>query len=112
MHEVPVALLNRSKTYSCLQVPLPVAPVRLGMLFGGTDTLLGIGSPELLVILVIGYFVLGPIELFKLAKQAGVLAGQLKDIGLGTVNNLGKIVDEQVLPIRNKLTSVVCNDDQ
>lgn len=55
------------------------------------------GSPELLVILVVGYFVLGPMGIFKLAKQAGVLAGQLKDIGLGTATNLGKIVDEQVL---------------
>lgn len=79
------------------------------MLFGGPDTFLGVGSPELVVILVIGYFVLGPIELFKLAKQAGVLAGQLKDIGLGTATNLGKIVDEQVLLCQTSAEAVACS---
>lgn len=67
------------------------------MLLGlGTDTILGVGGPELAIILAVGYFVLGPVELFKLTKQAGVLVGQLRDIGLGTVTNLGKIMDEQV----------------
>lgn len=69
----------------------------MGMLLGlGTDTILGVGGPELVIILAVGYFVLGPVELFKLTKQAGVLVGQLRDIGLGTVTNLGKIMDEQV----------------
>lgn len=66
----------------------------MGMLF--KDTLLGVGTPEVLVVLVVGYFVLGPIELFKFAKQAGVLLGQLKDIGLGTATNLGQIMEDQV----------------
>lgn len=66
----------------------------LGMLFN--DTFLGVGTPEVVVILVVGYFVLGPVELFKFTKQAGVLLGQLKDIGLGTATNLGQILDEQV----------------
>lgn len=66
----------------------------MGMLFN--DTILGVGTPEVLVILVVGYFVLGPIELFKFTKQAGVLLGQLKDIGLGTATNLGQIMEEQV----------------
>lgn len=68
----------------------------MGMFFAGTDTLLGVGTPEAVLILVVGYFVLGPVELFKITKQAGVLVGQLRDIGLGTVTNLGTIMDEQV----------------
>lgn len=68
----------------------------MGMISGGLDTFLGIGGPEVFVILAVGYFVLGPVELFKLTKEAGVLVGQLRDIGLGTVTNLGDIMNEQV----------------
>lgn len=60
------------------------------------STILGIGGPELFVILAVGYFALGPVELFKLTKAAGVLVGQLKDIGLGTATNLGNIMNDQV----------------
>lgn len=86
--------------YARVRIP-PTLPffklVSMGMIFGVSDTILGVGTPELFVILAVGYFVLGPVELFKLTKQAGVLLGQLKDIGLGTVTNLGSIMDEQVL---------------
>lgn len=68
--------------------------ISMGMLFD--DTILGVGGPELLLILVVGYFVLGPIELFRLTKQAGIVVGQLKDIGLGTATNLGNIMNQQV----------------
>lgn len=68
----------------------------MGMLLGFDDTILGVGAPEVFIIMAVGYFVLGPVELFKLTKQAGVLVGQLRDIGLGTATNLGNIMDEQV----------------
>ncbi|CAM9144498.1 unnamed protein product [Laminaria digitata] len=68
----------------------------MGMLLGFDDTILGVGAPEVFIILAVGYFVLGPVELFKLTKQAGVLVGQLRDLGLGTVTNLGNIMDEQI----------------
>lgn len=61
------------------------------------STILGVGGPELLLILVVGYFVLGPVELFRFTKQAGVIVGQLKDIGLGTATSLGNIMNQQVL---------------
>lgn len=67
------------------------------MLLGFDDTILGVGAPEVFIILAVGYFVLGPVELFKLTKQAGVLVGQLRDIGLGTATSLGNIMDDQVL---------------
>lgn len=75
----------------------PPTPHSMGMLLGFDDTILGVGAPEVFIILAVGYFVLGPVELFKLTKQAGVLVGQLRDLGLGTVTNLGNIMDEQVL---------------
>lgn len=63
---------------------------------GFDNTFFGVGGPEVVVVLVVGYFVLGPVELVKLVKQAGVLVGQLRDVGLGTVTNLTTIVDDQV----------------
>lgn len=74
----------------------PPTPRSMGMLLGFDDTILGVGAPEVFIIMAVGYFVLGPVELFKLTKQAGVLVGQLRDIGLGTATNLGNIMDEQV----------------
>ncbi|CAN0293828.1 unnamed protein product [Pylaiella littoralis] len=63
---------------------------------GFGETFFGVGGPEVAVVLVVGYFVLGPVELVKLVKQAGVLVGQLRDVGLGTVTNLTSIVDDQI----------------
>ncbi|CAM9588147.1 unnamed protein product [Ectocarpus fasciculatus] len=65
-------------------------------MIGFDNTFFGVGGPEVVVVLVVGYFVLGPVELVKLVKQAGVLVGQLRDVGLGTVNNLTTIVDDQI----------------
>ncbi len=69
-------------------------------MIGFDDTFFGVGGPEVVVVLVVGYFVLGPVELVKLVKQAGVLVGQLRDAGLGTVTNLTTIVDDQVNTVR------------
>lgn len=74
----------------------PRTHVSVRMLLGFDDTILGVGAPEVAIVLIVGYFVLGPVELFKLTKEAGVLVGQLRDLGLGTVTNLGNIMDEQV----------------
>lgn len=63
---------------------------------GFDNTFFGVGGPEVVVVLVVGYFVLGPVELVKLVKQAGILVGQLRDAGLGTVTNLSTIMDDQV----------------
>lgn len=63
---------------------------------GFDNTFFGVGGPEVAVVLVVGYFVLGPVELVKLVKQAGILVGQLRDVGLGTVTNLSTIMDDQV----------------
>eukprot|EP00587_Corethron_hystrix_P009267 CAMPEP_0113328844 /NCGR_PEP_ID=MMETSP0010_2-20120614/20366_1 /TAXON_ID=216773 ORGANISM="Corethron hystrix, Strain 308" /NCGR_SAMPLE_ID=MMETSP0010_2 /ASSEMBLY_ACC=CAM_ASM_000155 /LENGTH=362 /DNA_ID=CAMNT_0000190459 /DNA_START=295 /DNA_END=1386 /DNA_ORIENTATION=+ /assembly_acc=CAM_ASM_000155 len=43
----------------------------LNMVLGGGGGLFGIGTPEVVVIVLIGYFVLGPTELYKITKQIG-----------------------------------------
>lgn len=43
----------------------------LHMFMGSDGGLLGIGGPEIATILLVGYFVLGPSELYKLVKEIG-----------------------------------------
>ena len=43
-------------------------------------SLFGLGAPELVVILGLGAFVLGPDKLASMAKDFGKVAGELKDV--------------------------------
>ena len=45
-----------------------------------TSSLFGLGAPELVVILGLGSFVLGPDKLASMAKDFGKVAGELKDV--------------------------------
>lgn len=50
-----------------------VAPVQ-------TMGLFGLGAPEIAIILIAGAFVLGPQKLAELGKDAGRMAGELKEV--------------------------------
>ena len=50
-----------------------VAPIQ-------TMSLFGLGGPELAVILIAGAFLLGPSKLAELGKEAGKMAGELKEV--------------------------------
>lgn len=43
----------------------------LGMSFLGNDGFFGVGAPEIAVTLLVGYFILGPQDLYKLVKEIG-----------------------------------------
>ncbi len=43
-------------------------------------SLFGLGGPELAVILIAGAFLLGPQKLAELGKDAGKIAGELKEV--------------------------------
>lgn len=51
--------------------PLPHLRTRGGPLFLIDTGFLNIGTPELTLILLVGYFVLGPKELYTFVKSAG-----------------------------------------
>ena len=40
---------------------------------------LGVGTPEVLVIAAVGYFLLGPEELYRLSKEIGKIVGQARE---------------------------------
>ena len=42
--------------------------------------LFGLGAPEIAVILIAGAFLLGPQKLAELGKEAGKMAGELKEV--------------------------------
>jgi sec-independent protein translocase protein TatA len=45
-----------------------------------TMSLFGLGAPELVIILIAAAFVLGPQKLAELGKDAGKIAGELKEV--------------------------------
>jgi hypothetical protein len=49
------------------------SPSPLGLINSG---ILNVGTPEVAVILLVGYFVLGPQDLYKVVKQAGAFWAQ------------------------------------
>ncbi len=51
-------------------------PAPLNFYQGGV---LGVGTPEVLVIAAVGYFLLGPEELYRLSKEIGKIVGQARE---------------------------------
>mmetsp|Transcript_13925 Transcript_13925/g.41478 ORF Transcript_13925/g.41478 Transcript_13925/m.41478 type:complete len:121 (+) Transcript_13925:66-428(+) len=60
-----------------LRAPIATPAPRSGV---ALQSLFGLGAPELVVILGLGAFVLGPDKLAGLAKDFGKVAGELKDV--------------------------------
>lgn len=59
---------------SCLQRSQNNKSQRRGTTLGmflGSDGILGVGAPEIAVTLLVGYFILGPSDLYKLTKEIG-----------------------------------------
>jgi len=53
---------------------------RLYDFLGSSSGLFGVGGPEIIVILLVGYYVLGPTELFKVTKEVGKFIQQLREV--------------------------------
>jgi len=53
----------------------------LGMFLGSDGGILGVGAPEIAVILLVGYFVLGPSDLYRLTKDIGKFVNNLRTLG-------------------------------
>ncbi|KAL9182347.1 hypothetical protein ACHAXT_012999 [Thalassiosira profunda] len=47
----------------------------------GSDGILGVGAPEIAVTLLVGYFVLGPSDLYKLVKEIGKFVQNFRTLG-------------------------------
>mmetsp|Transcript_11337 Transcript_11337/g.33449 ORF Transcript_11337/g.33449 Transcript_11337/m.33449 type:complete len:117 (+) Transcript_11337:82-432(+) len=71
------AFVTRPTPLVTARRPNSVPPPRRSVV---TNSLFGLGAPELVVILGLGAFVLGPDKLASMAKDFGKVAGELKDV--------------------------------
>lgn len=51
------------------------------MFLGNDGGILGVGGPEIATILLVGYFVLGPSDLYKLTKEVGKFIQNIRTLG-------------------------------
>lgn len=58
--------------------------------------ILGIGTPELITILLVGYFVLGPNELFKLTKEIGKFIQNFRTLGAEATKSFESTMENQL----------------
>ena len=66
--------------YIASQQPVAIRKSRSSVASVQTMGLFGLGGPELAVILVAAAFLLGPQKLAELGKDAGKIAGELKEV--------------------------------
>jgi len=65
--------------------------------FMGSDGgILGIGTPEVFTILLVGYFVLGPSDLFKLTKEVGKFVQNVQSFATEATNSLETTMEDQL----------------
>mmetsp|Transcript_21913 Transcript_21913/g.60929 ORF Transcript_21913/g.60929 Transcript_21913/m.60929 type:complete len:436 (+) Transcript_21913:138-1445(+) len=53
----------------------------LSMFMGSDGGILGVGTPEVFTVLLVGYFVLGPSDLYKLVKEIGKFIQNIRTLG-------------------------------
>uniref|UniRef100_A0A7S2R4G4 Uncharacterized protein n=1 Tax=Eucampia antarctica TaxID=49252 RepID=A0A7S2R4G4_9STRA len=70
----------QGNVYLTQQQPASLQKERHSMAPVQTMSLFGLGGPELAIILIAAAFVLGPQKLAELGKDAGKIAGELKEV--------------------------------
>jgi len=74
------ALPIQGTAYIATQQPIAVRRSRSSVASVQTMSLFGLGGPELAIILIAAAFLLGPQKLAELGKDAGKIAGELKEV--------------------------------
>mmetsp|Transcript_13857 Transcript_13857/g.15622 ORF Transcript_13857/g.15622 Transcript_13857/m.15622 type:complete len:508 (-) Transcript_13857:170-1693(-) len=67
----------------------------LGM-FLGADGILGVGAPEVAVTLLVGYFVLGPSDLYKLTKEIGKFIQSIRTLSTEATKTFESTMEENL----------------
>eukprot|EP00571_Detonula_confervacea_P009845 CAMPEP_0172299210 /NCGR_PEP_ID=MMETSP1058-20130122/1569_1 /TAXON_ID=83371 /ORGANISM="Detonula confervacea, Strain CCMP 353" /LENGTH=424 /DNA_ID=CAMNT_0013008571 /DNA_START=81 /DNA_END=1355 /DNA_ORIENTATION=- len=62
----------------------------------GQEGILGVGAPEIAVTLIVGYFVLGPSDLYKLVKEIGKFIQQIRTLGAETAQAFEGTMEDQL----------------
>ncbi|KAL7524357.1 hypothetical protein ACHAXR_001580 [Thalassiosira sp. AJA248-18] len=64
--------------------------------FGGDTGILGVGAPEVAVTLLVGYFVLGPSDLYKLVKEIGKFIQNFRTLGAEAAKTFEGTMENQL----------------
>jgi Sec-independent protein translocase protein TatA len=70
--------------------------MQLGMLLGTDSGILGIGAPEVVVTLLVGYFILGPSELYKITKDIGKFIQNFRTLGSEATKSFETAMEDQL----------------
>lgn len=76
----PINLNSLQNASPVPEKPIAIQNQRYSMAQVQTMSLFGLGAPEIAVILIAGAFLLGPQKLAELGKDAGKIAGELKEV--------------------------------
>ncbi|CAB9511774.1 expressed unknown protein [Seminavis robusta] len=68
----------------------------LNSFMGSDGGLFGIGTPELATILLVGYFVLGPSDLYKLVKEIGKFIQNIRTLGTEATKTFENTMESQL----------------
>lgn len=69
---------------------------KLSMVFGSDGGFFGVGAPEVVIISLVGYFVLGPEELYKIVKEIGKLVTSFKTLSADATKNFEDSMENQL----------------
>mmetsp|Transcript_9058 Transcript_9058/g.12074 ORF Transcript_9058/g.12074 Transcript_9058/m.12074 type:complete len:398 (+) Transcript_9058:152-1345(+) len=68
----------------------------LSMFMGSDGGILGVGAPEVALIVLVGYFVLGPSELYKLTKEIGKFIQNIRTLGTEATASFESSMEENL----------------
>ncbi|KAL7568879.1 hypothetical protein ACA910_015529 [Epithemia clementina (nom. ined.)] len=68
----------------------------LNMFMGSDGGILGVGTPEIATILLVGYFVLGPSDLYKLVKEIGKFIQNIRTLGTDLTTSFENNMESQL----------------
>lgn len=71
---------TQGQAYIASNQPIAIQKQRSSVASVQTMGLFGLGGPEIAIILIAGAFLLGPQKLAELGKEAGKMAGELKEV--------------------------------
>jgi sec-independent protein translocase protein TatA len=71
---------TQGQAYIASNQPIAIQKQRSSVASVQTMGLFGLGAPEIAIILIAGAFLLGPQKLAELGKEAGKMAGELKEV--------------------------------
>lgn len=77
---VPTSPFTQGQAYIASNQPISIQKQRSSVASVQTMGLFGLGGPEIAIILIAGAFLLGPQKLAELGKEAGKMAGELKEV--------------------------------